>query len=729
MPVKACQVLFGTEWDNKELQELYRNVDNVYFLKHRKVFHVKIPDLKSILQKIGVKTFPIVYNRKIKVQQIYEEPECSSEWRKYFETQREYSTREETVQIKYLGGIKIERLSRRQSVYIIKIVSNNWQNYYKDESKSEYSWFYYDQISKSVDACWWYDFKHKLYPPLRGKYWRSKRVPLYRCWLPDKETEQRLGEFLPVLDLSQFGDEQTQRRIANWLIQEVDVPTSLEDLEEDDWHEIISTHLPALISEELANQSDEARKKARRCYETFLEWAQKQKELRRSFDGCKLLCRFGDKYFYKANTGCIIYFDDMPKRTRHFQDRIYILELPSEYANSANKFLGVIPVSKEMRSEIIHDGSYEQLDGARMKRIQGMLPYIYAVRRHDAPKSAEETLKKLRSLEFYVVNHLRERLQLGDDIVEVDSKWALEERKKEAKIYVYLQQVNEQYIASAIAEALGVPSQEDFYENLLRIQNEAELRERLLEKGLNDADLRSALEKWYDDEGLKPEESVEEELEEELEESEESVFGDSSAPSTPFSREVVTPSDRDRSAVGSLGLTPPSDPEPKEEPKLRLVDPKTCKYRIRSGLRRDGNRDSTGDGVNFRYFPTTLMSDEQRRQVEQTGRQLVIRHLEEQGYEVIEMRDHNPGYDIRARKEGVEYHIEVKAHVGRASKVTLTIREYLEYAKQDSYQWQLWNVENLEEGKVPSITIYTNIPTDALEVKSFTVDLNRCLGD
>ena len=101
------------------------------------------------------------------------------------------------------------------------------------------------------------------------------------------------------------------------------------------------------------------------------------------------------------------------------------------------------------------------------------------------------------------------------------------------------------------------------------------------------------------------------------------------------------------------------------------------------------------------------------------------------GYGVEAMPFDNPGFDLRGtRSQSQELRIEVKAHLGRATVVELTTREYQEYLSRESsyYDWQLWNIEHLEQGAASPVTItkFKTIPDDALDAKSFRVDLSKC---
>ena len=95
------------------------------------------------------------------------------------------------------------------------------------------------------------------------------------------------------------------------------------------------------------------------------------------------------------------------------------------------------------------------------------------------------------------------------------------------------------------------------------------------------------------------------------------------------------------------------------------------------------------------------------------------------------MPQSNPGFDIRATRQGVELRVEVKAHTGSASIVDVTKREIEECSRQEAREgirWELWNVENLSAA-VPSpirITRYDHIPDDALSERILALDLRKC---
>jgi hypothetical protein len=119
---------------------------------------------------------------------------------------------------------------------------------------------------------------------------------------------------------------------------------------------------------------------------------------------------------------------------------------------------------------------------------------------------------------------------------------------------------------------------------------------------------------------------------------------------------------------------------------------------------------------------------EVRSLTEEAGRLFAARELKNMGFSVETMPFENPGFDLRAKRNDEELRVEVKSHTGRASVVDVTQRQYREYLDQQGFRWELWNVEHLAEMDVGSVVItrYTGIPDDALDVRTYRVDLKKC---
>lgn len=727
VPIKARWVYFGSEWGNPDLEAFYANTENVYFLCCLKGTLLdeldKLLDrqhLQHLLQQIGVKACPVVCVEEASVEDVLRSEDYSQGWRSYVRDQCEHSTREPKVQIKTLDEIDISSLDSEKQKLLMLIVFANWSQYYQEASTSKYEWFYYDKRSKYIESCWWYEFKHFLYPPLRGGYWRNKRVPLSKCWLPDRETRQLLGELLPVIDLEQLCDSKTQNEIADWLVKVVGVRTSYEDLSPDEWVEILSKRIPQLFTAENISRSEEKGRFIWRCYSAFLDWAKRNeqeadKAMPRMRD-CRLLCKRGDEYDYESPRECSVYLDDAPRLSKHFEGAIWLLHLPSEYADEAHKYFGVASIRDKLVKEVCFEQS-EQLSEEKEELIRRCLGYVYAERKKEARSGAERYLSLLRELKWYCASNIQVKLKLDNAERLVPTEWVYEEDENEKRIY--LREAAQKHVAHAVAEALGVPSKAYFYEVLLRAETDEERRERLYEIGLNKADVDQALEEWN------PVTQPDGQNDDERTPSHDKVDTGELDSETPDSTQPLEePGHQPRGKEQPRPSKKPESDEPKEE--IDLVNPDECAYELNlaSSQRTPHNTSS----IRQEGGSTSDLTNEERRKIEECGRELVKRVLRDSGFERISDMGERDPYDIVAFKDDVEYHIEVKAHAKSGSTIVLTVREFLEYVNQENYRWQLWNVEFLDKqsNRLPLISVYEDISAEAMEAQSFRVRLAEC---
>jgi hypothetical protein len=130
------------------------------------------------------------------------------------------------------------------------------------------------------------------------------------------------------------------------------------------------------------------------------------------------------------------------------------------------------------------------------------------------------------------------------------------------------------------------------------------------------------------------------------------------------------------------------------------------------------------------------LSPEQKKRIEERGREFAVKCLlEKLGYaeqEVKALPGNHPGFDVMAERNGNRLRIEIKAHLRGSKIISLTEREFREHARRKdagpSDRWELWNIEHLAEddGEEPTITIYKDIPEDAVSPTLLRVDLRLC---
>jgi hypothetical protein len=180
---------------------------------------------------------------------------------------------------------------------------------------------------------------------------------------------------------------------------------------------------------------------------------------------------------------------------------------------------------------------------------------------------------------------------------------------------------------------------------------------------------------------------------------------------------------------GTHKKTPATGQKLKKE--LNLKDIENNPYIV--GEKKEmGGSPSLGGGGGGDWSQTEPPSPEDKKRIEERSRQLAIKHLRKLGYENIkEMGFYHEGYDIEAEKDGNRILVEVKGHAGSALKADVSIsqiREYDRHLGSKNVRWELWNIENLSEEALSPMTITPigHIPDEAMEAKSFRVDLTKC---
>jgi len=263
-------------------------------------------------------------------------------------------------------------------------------------------------------------------------------------------------------------------------------------------------------------------------------------------------------------------------------------------------------------------------------------------------------------------------------------------------------------------------AEQEFYEILLRCENEEERRAKLRQKGVRDEGIGMFLEEYYGT-ALPPSEPPSEPR--------------SSGTSTSIILERISPAEK-TGAGPSQEPVVESPPKQETSPQVSLVDPKKISWQQ---IKSTGTTTTIETDDSFKYAPTSpnsetfsgtsSLSQEERRRIEKVSRQVCRKRLEEEGYVVEEMPEDHPGFDLKASKDGRTKLIEVKGHAGSAAKVEISIRQIMAYLKPETHggdSWELWNVEHLRvNGRPPEIQIFTTLNLDQLEAKSFYVDIRE----
>jgi hypothetical protein len=709
---EAEKTYFGTEWNNDLIEPLYEGQDGIAWVQR---MSGDAERERAVLEWLGCAAYPrIVEDRGsngngIPANQL--PVECDG-WRKTFP---HTDWRTPTVDaIGRLEAVTIEKLNDAQVCALLALLAKHWEDYYKVRSQAQLRWFYYTYRWCSVRAFWWFQILHRVRPRTRSG---SASAALADCWLPDKRTERAIGDLLPVIDLDAFGNDKDV--VRDWLVSAVGLRTRMEQLTVEKWKELLSTHIPGKAPAECLMSDERLRDKVTKWYEACLETvAENGKIQQRVFTSCPLLCtRAGSWQYVNAEPR---YLNDDNDLAAAFAEDVWLFHIPARLHSDAVKYFGVLSLSQSVDVDVTPGKPQSPLSGELNMGFSESLPYVWAWRSSQSKQDAERLSARLKCLKVLVVPTLKASLSLDGVHHEVERRWHVEGDT----IYLHKDHQNEAELAMALAKALDVRSEADFYENLLRCADDRQRKEKLLSKGIADAEIDRCLREYL---GQPAQEEQDEGPRKQIEGQQESETSQ-----TPLGDDIQRHY-REQASIrqaGDTSVESRSEAEPRErdEQPLRLKDPSKTGYVLGSPHGGGAGIGGGGAGGGGTEREKRYLTDSEKEKLEAAGIDLVVRELERMGYSVEKMPQDNPGFDLRAKGDGEELHVEVKAHSGRASVVEVTQREYKEYLAQQGYRWELWNVEHLAESDASPVRItrYDTIPDDALDVRTFRVDLKKC---
>lgn len=344
-------------------------------------------------------------------------------------------------------------------------------------------------------------------------------------------------------------------------------------------------------------------------------------------------------------------------------------------------------------------------------RLEETLEYIYVLRSVESNQDAKALRTRLKSLRAEVVPDLKADLTLDGVSHTIDRSYTV---RKDNFLLVHENNVNEVVLGQALAEAIGVKSQADTYENLLRCNGNDQRKEKLLAKGITGAEVDRLLREYSE---IPIEIDV--------------------PPVKPAQGEQTVLKGKGKDKPGPQ-VKPPSKGKnagrKPEAPSLQLKRAGASHYVVRSEpTASPGGGGGGGAGGVRSPNEGRVLSQQERREIEECGRAFAQLELEKISYTVEQKPFENPGFDILAKRGGEELHVEVKAHLGRATIVDIGTRQYQAFVRSSSkedgrYRWELWNIEHLSENENKGVVItkYTTIPDEALDVRTFRVDLKKC---
>lgn len=698
---EASKSYFGREWGNDLLADLYEGRDGVAWVQ-RMVGDENAEKKRSTLKWLSVAECP----------RVIDDPGGQAREIKRVVNALPYHTAHDTIPVpKTLEHVDVMKLVRSQAIVLVSLLAKHWTRYYEHYSTVSIRYRYYGWYYCSVDSYWWHKIKKNLKLPLKRS---SNIAPMIHCWLPNKRTERAIGELLPMVDVDAFGN--NKDAVQDWLIGVVGLHKQIEQLTGEEWKALLSKHIPEKAPAEHLVLDERLRDKVLKWYTACLEtMANQDNVLDKIFASCPLLCQKGGVWQYVEDEPR--YLSDDNDLATAFGEDVWLIHIPIRLVNDAVKYFDVSRLSEAVQMEVKPGEPSSPLSGELEERFKRSIPYVWAWRSSQSKQTADR-LTRLKSLEVLVVPTLEASLSLDGLYREVSRRWHVDNNT----IYLHKDHANETELAQALAKVLDIRSEADFYENLFRCTDDRKRKEKLLSKGVVDAEIDSCLREYS------------------RSSDEEEQNGGHCGPKR--SKQDSNTS-RTSSGIGDRGQYPPEQPsagQPGEISKgtpsvfpqrgkqpLGLKDPSTTPYVL--GIPPGGGTRKGGSGeVGGREREVQSLTDVEKVKLEEAGRTFATRELERIGYTVEQMPRGNPGFDLRAKKGKVEIHVEVKAHIGRATVVEVTQREYKEYLTQRGYRWELWNVEHLEEDDLHPVVItrYDQIPFDALDVRTFRVDLKKC---
>lgn len=704
---EAGKAYFGHEWGNELLARLYDGIGGVAWVANDRISTTPADKLPRALEWLGVAKFPrVVDDANGQTQEI----------QRVVQALTYYTALDPVPPPKTLEHIDVTCLPSERAVVLLRLLSKYWSDYYKEYSSISIGYRYYRRYSASMASAWWNQVKRKLCLPLRGSDYKA---PLNLCWLPDKRTERVIGDLLPVIDMDAF--ENDKEVVSNWLINTVDMRTRIEQLTIEEWKTLLSKRIPEIAPAEKLLSEERIRDKVTGWYEACLETvAEKENIPEEIFASCPIMCSKGEawKYF----TGEPRYLNDDNDLGKAFTEDVWLFHIPARLTDQAVKYFGVLRLSRSVKVNVTPGEPQSKISEELYEKFIVSLPYVYAWRASQSKEHAETLVDKLKGLEVLVAHTLKASLLLNGFHHEIERPWSVETHR----IYLHKDHANEAELAQALAKALNVTSEADFYENLLRCTGDHERKSKLVSKGMADAEIDRYLREYsappdkedYTESPVRPPNGEQSGSTSQTPSGGDTQGQEHKQPPAARSGETFLGSSSGSLSSGSI--------ESVKQP-LRLKDPSTTPYV--TGSPPSGGAGTVGsgeDGGSEREGRS--LTDAEKAELEEAGRVLAVRKLKGMGFTVEKMPQGNPGFDLRAKKDGDELRVEVKAHIGRATVVELTHREYIEYLRQQGYRWQLWNVEHLAEDdpKTVVITRYDQIPDDALDARTFRVDLKKC---
>ncbi len=699
---EAGKGYFGREWGNNLLIDLYDGIATVAWVRNDGKEDTKERRCQ-VLEWLGVAHCPRIVVEG-DYSYVWQLPEDCKAWKQYLEKAKDFCGRrvEQIVSVGRLDHLDIVSLDQRRAVSLICLLARHWETCFSEyaevtargtQGRERYNRYW------QVKAKWWWAVCERLVLPKRDK--GAKHVALISLWVPVKRTERAIGNLLPIIDLEVFANDKDT--VLEWLINVAGIRTRIEQLTVEEWKELLYIRIPGKVSVERLVSDELLQDRVTGWYAACLETvAEKEDVSEKVFAACPLLCRKSDEWRYVADEPR--YLDDDNALAKAFAGDVWLFHAPARLSADAVKYLGVLSLAKTVEDQVTLGEPKILLSNGLLARFKESLPYVWAWRSSQSKQDAEKLSTSLKRLKVYVVPTLKANLTLDGVHHDIERRW----HETGDTIFLHGDHANETELAQALARALDVRSEADFYENLLRFSDDRQRLEKLLSKGIAVDEVKRCLREYS-----RPPHEYEAER----------GAGKTTqhSPSEPNIEAQSPKADLDKKTSKM-----PEEPLGVSKQPFSLKDSRTVDYLI--GMPPQLMPEIGSGGSDGGSHEGHSLTDKEKTELEEAGRRVAARELKKLGFSVEDMPPDNPGFDLRAKKGNEELRVEVKAHKGRATIVDVTQRQYKEYLDQHGYRWELWNVEHLAESDPEPVVItwYAKIPDEALDVRTFRVDLKKC---
>jgi hypothetical protein len=730
--VPVNETYFGKDWGNNYLSILYKGCQDVLWIYPIYKGNKREKEEK-LYRRLGCAFYPRIIRREG-----FSRRETPAEYKRWVEKCWNGSNITKVKEYQIIDHLDNKELDREKSFALIYFLSQYWSEYYSKHTEDS-GFKRRNEWPTRITSQWWYFVQEELQFALGTSSCETHR--LSEWFLPDEDNEMLRG-LLAIIDIEQFKDKSL---CVGWLRETCKVRERLKDIKEDEWSQIFSAIREKLSGEQL--EDEKTRLKIKKVYEICLETIEKYHS---DWDSilamCPVLCRQEKTWFFSDDRERLFYLDN--DFYDIFVSHFSLFEMPRKYQASIKNYLEIRPISKEV-CERLEDYHVCECDSYLQKKLEEIQPFLYAMRCIQSKDPHEGIRREINEINFLVVDRISVVLKLKDVEAKKERPYYIlkTDEQNRKKILIARDNTQEMYLSQAVAEYLGILSEADFIENLIRCRTREERIAKLSTKGEGKKEIENYLQEYEgtfadlmkspfgesgDNSLTKPQTNM-------------GLVSTSIETEKPDSGEVAAARSGDyaetRNRLENHSLeTLPSESRKEENKVLSreswsvgLKDANEADYEIVKEHRT--SKIGGGGGVGgASVIDEGELSAEEKSRIEEAGRALAMRVLQEKGFQVEQKPFDYPGHDIEASKGGRTLYIEVKAHKNISSYADISLPQFEEYCRynkntDDSHiRWQLWNIENLSEnanGKI-RLRIIENLPDECLNIKGFKVDLGEC---